>query len=114
MFVLPCLALLGYANAAAVSTIVTTITTSSPPDYFQTTPEIYQGPTPTGKEPFLAETNPAPFSGVSYTPPSPLEPQEPIKGDTKNKNIFQLFGNLSPYFPSPGFGVDEWPLPEGT
>lgn len=113
--VLYSLALLGVSNASPlIKTIVTTITTSSPPDYFQTTPEIFQGPTPTGKEPFLANTNQAPFSGVTYAPPSPLETQQPIQGNTDNENIFTLLANIAPYHASPGFGVDEHPLPEGS
>lgn len=108
------LALLGYANAGVIKTIVTTYTTSQVPDYFQTTPEIYQGPTPTGPEPFLAQANQAPFPGVSYIPPQPLDTQEPIPEKPSDANIFQLLGNISPYFPSPGFGVDEYPLPEGA
>jgi len=46
--------------------------------YFQTTPELFAGPTPTGPAPFLAATNPAPFPSVSYIPPSPLETQVPM------------------------------------
>ena len=65
-------------------------------------------------EPFLAETDPAPFPGVTYIPPSPLETQEPIVGNPTDGNLFHLLGNLSPYFPSPGFGADEYPLPEGS
>lgn len=76
--------------------------------------EIFQGPTPTGPEPFLAETNPAPFPSVSYYPPSPLETQEPIQDAPTGGNIFHQMGNISPYFPSPGFGIDEYPLPEGA
>lgn len=88
---------------------------SSLPAYFQTSPEIYQGPTPTGKEPFLRETNPAPFQGVSFTPPAPLETQEPIRGQSKNEDdIFKLMGNISPYSPSPGFGVQEFSIPNGS
>jgi hypothetical protein len=36
----------------------------------------------------------------------------PISGNTNNSNIFQLFGQLSHYFPNPiGLGVNEYPLP---
>jgi len=36
-------------------------------------------------------------------------------GDTQNASIFQLMGQLSPYFPNPtGFGVSEYPLPVGA
>lgn len=108
------LALLSTANAAAISTIVTTITTSTPPDYFQTTPELYPGPTATGPEPFLVQTNEAPFDGISYIPPQPLETQQPIKNKPEDDNIFRHLANINPYYPSPGFGVDEYPLPEGA
>ena len=73
------------------------------------------GPTQTGAAPFLAETNPAPFVSVSYIPPQPLETQVPITGNVNNSNIYQLFGQLSHYFPNPiGFGVNEYPLPTGS
>ena len=111
LYLLPALALLSAVDGAAVKKRATT---TSPPDYFQTPPEIFAGPTPTGAAPFLALTNPAPFPGVSYIPPKPLETQEPIKNAPKDGNIFQLLGNIAPYFPSPGFGVDEFPLPEGA
>ena len=73
-----------------------------------------KGPTPTGKEPFVAETNQAPFAGVTYIPPHPLETQQPISGAPADGNIFTLLANIGPYNPSPGFGVDEYPLPEGA
>jgi len=107
-------ALLGQTHAAAIATIVTTITTSQQPDYFQTSPEIYQGPTSTNAEPFLRETNPAPFAGVTYTPPAPLETQVPIRQAKGDDNIFTLLGNIGPYHASPGFGVDEYPMPKGA
>lgn len=69
------------------------------------------GPTPTGAAPFLAETNPVRFTSVSYIPNTPLETQVPIAGNTNNSNIFQLMGQLSHYFPAPGFGVEEYQLP---
>jgi hypothetical protein len=78
---------------------------------FQTSPELWPGPTPTGKHAaFLAQTNPAPW-GMSYVPPMPLETALPISGNSQNKSIFQLMGQLSHYFPSPGFGAEEYPLP---
>ncbi|KAK4545887.1 hypothetical protein LTR36_002451 [Oleoguttula mirabilis] len=89
--------------------------TSSLPDYYQTTPEIFPGPTPTGSAAFLAETNPAPFASTAFIPNSPLETQVPIVGNTDNGNIFQLMGQLSHYFPNPdGFGVDEYTFPENA
>jgi hypothetical protein len=63
----------------------------------------------------LAQTNAAPFPGVSYIPNSPLETQIPIPGNHHNDNIFESLGNLSPYFPNPrGFGVDEYAMPVGS
>ena len=91
-----------------------TLSQTTVPQYLQTSPELYAGPTPTGSAPFLAETNPAPFPGVSYIPVSPLETQVPIYGNVNNSNVFQLFGQLSHYFPGPGFGVKEYALPKGT
>ena len=66
--------------------------------------------------PFLAETNPAPFGASrSFVPNTPLETALPIVGNTNNASIFQLMGQLSPYFPNPiGFGVNEYPLPAGA
>ncbi|MCJ1350130.1 MAG: hypothetical protein MMC33_000111 [Icmadophila ericetorum] len=92
------------------------VTSTILPDYFQTNPELFPGPTPTGSPPFLAQSNPAPFGPqATFIPNSPLETYEPIQGDTNNQSIFQLMGNLSPYFPNPtGFGVDEFPLPAGA
>ena len=88
------------------------------PDYFQISPPIFQGlsnhfcvpecilillgPTVSGSAPFLAQTNPAPFqSGNVFIPNAPLETSEPIAGNMGNASIFQLMGNLSPYFPNP-------------
>ncbi|KAK3711074.1 hypothetical protein LTR37_009861 [Vermiconidia calcicola] len=105
------LAAAGVANAGLMKKQASS-SSSSRPDYYQTSPELWPGPTPTGPAPFLAETNPAPFSSTTYIPNSPLETQVPIKGNSDNGNIFQLHGQLSHYFPNPvGFGVDEYPLP---
>lgn len=39
----------------------------------------------------------------------------PIKGRVGNGNIFEMMGQLSPYFANPsGFGVDEYSLPDGA
>ena len=116
------------ANLPAVSSPTTKI-----PQYFQTTPEIFAGPTATGRTPFLAESNPVPFGASrSFVANVPLETALPIVGNTQNASIFRLMGQLSPYFPNPrlipsdsdaggmlitiysGFGVDECPLPIGT
>lgn len=105
----------GLADAGLIKKAATSSSSSSAADYFQTTPELWPGPTPTGPAPFLAETNPAPFASTTYIPNSPLETQVPIKGNTNNGNIFQLHGQLSHYFPNPdGFGVDEYTLPENA
>ncbi|KAK8193695.1 histidine phosphatase superfamily [Phyllosticta capitalensis] len=111
-----------YADAANAATSSST----EVPQYLQTSPELFAaiepsidpsdaGPTKTGDAPFLAQTNPAPFTGVSYIPVQPIETQVPIVGNKENANIFQLMGQLSHYFPNPdGFGVDEYALPPGT
>ncbi|TQS36435.1 hypothetical protein Golomagni_03117 [Golovinomyces magnicellulatus] len=90
--------------------------TTTVPQYFQTSPELWAGPTATGKAPFLAQTNPVFFEPTaSFTPNSPLETSIPIVGAQSDQNVFQLMGHLSPYFPNPdGFGVDEYPLPPGA
>jgi hypothetical protein len=86
------------------------------PQYFQTSPELWAGPTATGRAPFLAQTNPISFApSATYAPNTPLETALPIVGNTQNKSIFHLMGQLSPYFPNPiGFGVQEFPLPPGA
>jgi hypothetical protein len=108
------LALTGGAIAAVSP--VSGQSTGKVPDYFQTSPELYAGPTATGRAPFLAETNPVSFAPtVTFVPNAPLETAEPIIGATQNQSIFQLMGNLSPYTPnSYGFGVHEYPLPAGA
>ena len=107
--------------------------TTTVPQYFQTTPEIFAGPTATGRAPFLAASNPAPFGASrTFVANAPLETALPIVGNTQNASIFHLMGQLSSYFPNPrsvllpfdqhgipltassGFGVDEFPLPIGT
>ncbi|KAF2136563.1 uncharacterized protein K452DRAFT_322332 [Aplosporella prunicola CBS 121167] len=101
-------------NAAAIEAR-RTASSSDVPQHFQTSPELFAGPTETGQAPFLAETNAAPFPSVSYIPPQPLETQVPIAGNKHNGNVFQHMGELSHYFPSPdGFGVDEFALPPAT
>lgn len=107
--------LVGLAGAAAVDKRQTPSATV--PDYFQTTPQVFAGPTTTALiAPFLAQTNPAPFGQeASYVPNTPLETALPIAGNTNNGSIFQLVGQLSSYFPNPiGFGANEYPLPPGA
>jgi hypothetical protein len=86
------------------------------PQYFQTSPELWAGPTATGRAPFLAQTNPVFFAPTAtFVPNNPLETAEPIIGQAQNDSIFHLMGHLSPYFPNPsGFGVNEYPLPPGA
>ncbi|ORY14196.1 3-phytase A precursor [Clohesyomyces aquaticus] len=94
---------------------LTPTTKSKVPDYFDTTLTEFAGPTQTGDAPWLAQTNAAPFTGVSYIPNTPLETQIPIPGNVENRNIFQFLANLSPYFPNPrGFGVEEYSVPAGS
>jgi Histidine phosphatase superfamily (branch 2) len=84
------------------------------PQYFQTSPELWAGPTATGKAPFLAQTR-AWDSAVSYVPNQPLQTGIPVEGmSVKEKGVFGMMGYLTPYRPSEGFGVEEWPLPEGA
>jgi len=65
--------------------------------YFDPNPEIYPGPTATGRAPFTAQETMAPM------------------GEKNNKTIQQMFGHLSPYSPNIiGFGVEEQPLPPGA
>ncbi|EXJ54700.1 hypothetical protein A1O7_10041 [Cladophialophora yegresii CBS 114405] len=94
-----------------------TTASATEPWYYQTTPELFAGPTTTGLiAPFLAQTNPAPWGAeASFVPNAPLETNLPIQGNTNNQSIFQLHGQLSSYFPNPiGFGSNEYPLPPGA
>jgi hypothetical protein len=91
-------------------------TSTEIPQYFQTSPELWAGPTATGRAPNLAQTNPVSFAPTAtFVPNTPLETAIPIVGSRQNESIFHLMGQLSPYFPNPvGFGVAEYPLPEGA
>ncbi|KAJ2891454.1 histidine acid phosphatase [Zalerion maritima] len=86
------------------------------PDYFQTKPEFWPGPTQTGSPAFLAQTAAfSPTGTASFVPNQPLQTAIPIEGmKAGNKSVFDMMGFLSPYQPSPGFGVDEHPLPPGA
>jgi len=90
--------------------------TTKIPQYFDTELGLWAGPTATGRAPFLAQTNPVSFAPTAtFVPNTPLETAVPIVGQGQNQSIFQLMGQLSPYFPSPsGFGVAEYPLPPGA
>ncbi|KAG5949716.1 hypothetical protein E4U53_005781, partial [Claviceps sorghi] len=84
------------------------------PQYFQTSPELWPGPTATGRAAFMAQSgtwNPT----ATYVPNEPLQTSMPIDGmPSRNESIFRMMGFLSPYAPAPGFGVDEFPLPAGA
>ncbi|KAF2128041.1 phosphoglycerate mutase-like protein [Dothidotthia symphoricarpi CBS 119687] len=104
-----------FADQTTAFTATSTTKSSGLPDYFVTDDRHFAGPTQTGDAPFLAQTNIAPFVGVSYIPNTPLETQIPIAGNVDNRNIFQSLANISPYFPNPrGFGVDEYMIPPGA
>lgn len=106
---------LGGVAAGTIPSVGTSSSTKVP-QYFQTSPELWAGPTATGRAPFLAQTNPVSFGpSVTFVPNTPLETAVPIVGAAQNQSIFQLMGQLSSYFPNPsGFGVDEFPLPPGA
>jgi hypothetical protein len=71
---------------------------SKVPQYFDPNPELWPGPTATGRAPFLAQESVVPSLG-----PAP------------NKSIERLWGHLSPYSPNyEGWGIEEYPLPEGA
>ena len=59
--------------------------TSSVPQYFQTSPEMWAGPTATGRAPFLAQRRV--WEG-EYVPNAPLQTQVSVKGG----NIFEKMG----------------------
>jgi hypothetical protein len=84
------------------------------PQYFQTSPELWPGPTATGKAPFMAQTRT--FDPTrTYVPNAPLQTDTPIEGMQEgNQSIFHLMGYLSSYSPALGFGVEEYPLPPGA
>lgn len=87
----------------------------SPPDvpqYFQTSPQLWAGATATGRPAFMAQTRVFDPTNT-YFPNEPLQTAIPVEGMQEgNQSIFHNMGYLSPYHPSPGFGVDEYPLPE--
>lgn len=81
------------------------------PQYFQTSPELWAGPTATGAPAFMAQTRVIDAT-ATYVPNEPLQTAIPIEGMQQgNDSIFKMMGYLSPYSPAPGFGVDEYPLP---
>lgn len=88
--------------------------TTTVPQYFQTSPELWAGPTATGAPAFLAQTRTFDPT-ATFVPNQPLQTAIPIEGmGAQNESIFQMMGYLSPYMPAPGFGVNEWPMPDGA
>lgn len=84
------------------------------PQYFQTSPELWPGPTATGRPAFMAQTRVFEPT-ATFVPNEPLQTSIPIDGMKEgDDSIFKMMGFLSPYSPSPGFGVDEYPLPDGA
>lgn len=84
------------------------------PQYFQTSPELWAGPTATGKPAFLAQTREV-DAHATFVPNEPLQTGMPIQGmKDDDQSIFRMMGYLSPYAPAPGFGVDEYSLPDGA
>jgi hypothetical protein len=66
---------------------------SKVPQYFQTSPELWAGPTATGKAAFLAQTRTFDPTGASYVPNQPLQTTVPIEGmETANRSIFEMMG----------------------
>lgn len=110
-------ALVAVSGAAVIEKRQSESASATVPDYFQTTPQVYAGPTTTAEmAPFLAQTNPAPFGHeASFVANAPLETALPIANNPNKSSIFQLVGQLSSYFPNPvGFGANEYPLPPGA
>ncbi|KAH7493871.1 hypothetical protein FOMA001_g1092 [Fusarium oxysporum f. sp. matthiolae] len=84
------------------------------PQYFQTSPQLWPGVTETGKPAFMAQTHVFEPT-ATFVPNDPLQTSIPIEGMKEgNRSIFQMMGYLSPYSPSTGFGVDEYPIPPGA
>ncbi len=61
------------------------------PLHFQTSPQVYAGPTATGAAPFLAQTV-AFDAEATYVPNEPLQTAVPVEGMGKNESIFKLMG----------------------
>ncbi|KAK4181039.1 putative 3-phytase A precursor [Triangularia setosa] len=96
--------------------------TSTVPQYFNTEDGKWAGPTATGKAGFLAQTREWDLERgnrkQTWVPNEPLQTQVPVKGggdqSEEGKSIFGEMGFLTPYKPSNGFGVEEWPMPAGA
>jgi len=63
--------------------------TSTVPQYFQTSPQLWAGPTATGRAPFLAQTRT--LEGT-YVPNAPLQTDVPVVGTAGKKSIFEIMG----------------------
>ncbi|CAK7211407.1 hypothetical protein SCUCBS95973_001104 [Sporothrix curviconia] len=84
------------------------------PQHFQTTPQVFAGPTATGRPAFLAQTLTIDPS-ATYVANQPLQTNILVDGvPTDGDSIFRHMGYLSPYQPAPGFGVQEYALPPGA
>jgi hypothetical protein len=69
--------------------------TSSVPQYFQTSPELWAGPTATGKAAFLAQTV-AFEPSRTYVPNDPLRTDIPVVGMAEgNQSIFKMMGSVA-------------------
>ena len=73
------------------------------PQYFQTSPELWAGPTATGKAPFLAQT--VSFEPTAtYVPNAPLQTSIPIQGmGQQNESIFKLMASVLVLYPRARF-----------
>ncbi len=62
------------------------------PQYFQTSPNPWAGPTATGRQPFMAQTRTFEAT-ATYVPNEPLQTAIPIQGMAEgNRSIFQMMG----------------------
>ena len=103
-FVIAALIVAAYCTLRMLYETMTGTSSSCPnphkeiPQYFDPNPELWPGPTATGRAPFLA-----------------METVVPDLGPKPNRSIERLWGHLSPYSSNhDGWGVDEYPLPEGS
>ena len=66
--------------------------TSDVPQYFQTSPELWPGPTATGRAPFMAQTRSF-VPTATFVPNTPLQTAIPVDGmAAQNQSIFDLMG----------------------
>jgi len=66
--------------------------TSSVPQYFQTSPQLWPGPTATGAAAFMAQTRTFDPS-ATYVPNEPLQTAIPVEGaGSEGQNIFHMMG----------------------